>query len=196
MNTVNPTPALTDFAPRGNANLRQQTPDLVIASQDVLLQGLGLLFDLWDHTYSRVVAAPYKASIGQHYRHILEHFQCLVRGLRSGEINYDARERNPRLESEVTYASIATCDVLRAIKNYSDETLARPCRVVHSVSYGAAQPTSIESNLGREMAYCAGHAIHHYAIIRLICSELGVDVPSEFGFAPSTLKHMSSLNAD
>jgi len=196
MNTANPMATVIDFAPRESTNVDQQTPELVIASQDVLLQGLGLLFDLWDRTYSQVVAAPYKASIGQHYRHILEHFQCLIRGMRSGEINYDARERNPRLESEVTYASIATCDVLRAIKNYNGETLTRPCKLVHSVSYGAAQPTSIESNLGREMAYCAGHAIHHYAIIRLICSELGIDVLAEFGFAPSTLKHMSTLNAD
>lgn len=196
MNSANPTATLIDFVPRESTNVEQQTPELVIASQDVLLQGLGLLFDLWDGTYSRVVAAPYKASIGQHYRHILEHFQCLARGLRSGEINYDARERNPKLESEVTYASTATCDVLRAIKNYNEDTLARPCRVVHSVSYGTAQPTSIESNMGREMAYCTGHAIHHYAIIRLICSELGIDLPTEFGFAPSTLKHMSTLNAD
>jgi hypothetical protein len=83
------------------------------------------------------VPAPYKSSIGQHYRHILEHFQCLTRGLRSREINYDAREQNPRLDTEVSFASIATCDVLRAIKNYREETLARPCRVVHGVSCGA-----------------------------------------------------------
>jgi hypothetical protein len=196
VNSVNQTSTLINFAPIENTNVSQQTPDLVIACQDVLLQGLGLLFDLGDRTYSRIVPAPYKASIGQHYRHILEHFQCLVRGLRSGEINYDARGRNPRLESEVTFASIATCDVLRAIKNYSEETLARPCSVVHSVSYGATQPTSIESNLGREMAYCTGHAIHHYDILRFICSELGIDVPTEFGLAPSTLKPMSTLNAN
>ena len=196
MNSINPTATLIDFAPIKNTNVHQQTPELVIASQDVLLQGLHLLFNLWDRTYARVVPAPYKASIGQHYRHILEHFQCLVRGLRSGEINYDSRERNPRLETEVTFATIATCDVLRAIKNYSEETLGRSCQVVHSVSYGATIPTSIESNLGREMAYCTGHAIHHYAIIRLICSELGIDVPAEFGFAPSTLKHMSALSVD
>lgn len=196
MNTVSPAGTLIDFPSTKMANMTTQTPELVAASQDVLLQGLELLFDLLDRTYSRVVEAPYKASIGQHYRHILEHFQCLIRGVRSGEINYDARERNLRLESEVTFASIATCDILRAIKNYTEDTLAIPSRVIHSVSYGAAQPTSIESNIGRELAYCTGHAIHHYAIIRLICSQVGVDVPMEFGFAPSTLKHMSTLNAD
>ena len=174
----------------------QQTPELVVASQDVLIQGLGLLFNIWDKTYSRVAEAPYIASIGGHYRHVLEHFQCVIRGIRSGEINYDARKRNPRLETEVTYATIATCDVLRAIRNYTDASLARPCKVVNSTSYGSAQPSVIESNVGRELAYCVGHAIHHYAIIRLICSHLGVEVPNEFGIAPSTLKYRSGLAAD
>jgi hypothetical protein len=172
------------------------TPGLVVASQDVLLQGLGLLFKLFDRNYSRVVAAPYSASIGQHYRHILEHFQCLVRGMRSGEINYDARQRNRRLETEVTYASIATCDILRAIKNYSEAELGRTCKVVNSVSYGSSQPSVIETNVGRELAYCIGHAVHHYAIIRLICSQIELEVPVEFGVAPSTLKYKSTLAAD
>jgi hypothetical protein len=174
----------------------QQTPELVVASQDALIQGLGLLFNIWDKTFSRVAEAPYSASIGGHYRHVLEHFQCVIDGIRPGEINYDARERNPRMETEVTYATIATCDVLRAIKNYTGASLARPCKVVNSTSYGSAQPSVIESNFGHELAYCVGHAIHHYAIIRLICSHLGVEVPSEFGIAPSTLKYRSSIAAD
>jgi hypothetical protein len=172
------------------------TPDLVVASQDVLLQALGLLFNIWDATYSRMAEAPYRASIGGHYRHVLEHFQCLIRGIRPGEINYDARERNPRLETEVTYATIATCDVLRAIKNYTEESFARPCKVVNCVSYGSGETSVMESNVGRELAYCVGHAIHHYAIIRLIGSHLGVEVPKEFGIAPSTLKSHCSLTAD
>jgi hypothetical protein len=196
MNSVNPAGQLINFAPRQQTKMGTETPELVAASQDVLLQGLELLFDLWDRTYSRVVEAPYNASIGQHYRHVMEHFQCLLRGMRSGEVNYDARDRNLRLESEVTFASIATCDILRGIKNYDSDTLSRPCKVIHSVSYEAAQPTAIESNVGRELAYCTGHAIHHYAIIRLICSQVGVNVPKEFGFAPSTLKYMSTLSAD
>ena len=174
----------------------QPTPELIQASQDVLLQGLELLFRLSDRTYSRVLDAPYGASIGGHYRHVLEHFQCVVRSIRAGEINYDARERNPRLETEVTYATIATCDVLRAIKNYDDGILTRASKVVNSVSYGSSEPSVIDTNVGRELAYCVGHAIHHYAIVRLICSQLGVDVPKEFGVAPSTLKYRSGMAAD
>jgi len=68
--------------------------------------------------------------------------------------------------------------------------------VVNSVSYGSSEPSVIDTNVGRELAYCVGHAIHHYAIVRPICSQLGIDVPKEFGVAPSTLKYKSSMAAD
>jgi hypothetical protein len=166
--------------------------ELIRATEDVLSQGLTLLFELEDATYSKTAGAPFHASIGGHYRHVLEHFESLIKGLRAGEINYDARARNLRLQSEVTYASIVTCDVLRALKRYSAETLSRNCKVINSVGYGASQPISMDSNIGRELAYCIGHAIHHYAIIRLVCHELDVRVPAEFGMAPSTLKHRAA----
>jgi len=173
-----------------------KTSTLMTDAREVLLQGLTLLFDLDDHRYSQVEGAPFNASIGQHYRHVLEHFQSLTRGLQSGEINYDARERNVRLQSEVTYGSIATCDVLRVLKRYTDETLALECNVTNSVGYGSVGPSTFRSNISRELAYCAGHAIHHYAIIRLLCHQIGVNVPAEFGIAPSTLKHMASIASD
>jgi hypothetical protein len=166
--------------------------ELIRATEDVLSQGLKLLFELEDSTYSRTADAPFHASIGGHYRHVLEHFESLVKGLRAREINYDARERNLRMQSEVTYASVATCDMLRALRRCSVETLSRNCKVTNSVAYGSSQPVSMDSNIGRELAYCIGHAIHHYAIIRLLCHALDVSVPAEFGVAPSTLKHRAA----
>jgi len=194
MNTFSPVEVLQDFTPRTEAQV--DTPELIVAAQDVLMQGLGLLFELGDRTYSLVAGTPFNASVGQHYRHVLEHFQSLIRGLRAAEINYDARERNQRLQSDVTYASIATCDVLRALKQYTDHTLARDCKVINSVGYSASQPTCLESNVSRELAYCIGHAIHHLAIVRLICHEIDITVPAEFGVAPATLKHMKALAVD
>lgn len=169
---------------------------LVAAAQDVLLQGLALLFQLSDRQFSQIARAPFHASIGGHFRHVLEHFHCLIEGLPAGQVNYDARPRNPRMENELSFASIATCDVLRAIKRWSPETLDRDCRTVSSVAYSSDAPVLLGSNVGRELAYCVAHAIHHYAVIRLICSEAGIEVSREFGYAPSTLKHRFSLAAD
>jgi hypothetical protein len=178
------------------SKLNQSVPELIAAAQDVLLQGLSVLFQVGDTRYSQRAQAPFDASIGGHYRHVLEHFQCLIEGLPAGVVDYDGRRRNPRIENEVTYATIATCDVLRVMKNWNEAMLVRKCKTVSSVAYSSTSASTLDSNIGRELAYCIGHAIHHYAIIRLICNEVGVEVPKEFGYAPSTLKHQSSMAAD
>jgi hypothetical protein len=170
-------------------------PDLVVAAQEVLEQGLGLLSSS-AAKYSIVAPTPFDASIGQHFRHVVEHFDCLLQGAASGEVNYDERERNHRIESEVTYAGENTQDIIRRLRSWTNATLEQPCITVSSLAYHTDSPTRIASNLGRELAYCIGHAIHHFAIIRLLCERVGVRVSSEFGYAPSTLKYRSSLSAD
>ena len=177
-------------------SVQTSTLELVAAAQDVLLQGLGLLFQLGDRQYAQIARPPFNASIGGHFRHVLEHFHSLIEGRSAGRVNYDARRRNPRIENEVTYASIATCDVLRAIQKWNEATLEGECKTVNSVVYSSSAAPLLDSNVGRELSYCIAHAIHHYAIIRLICNEVGVEVPKEFGYAPSTLKHQSSMAAD
>src|SRR5208283_5257093 len=132
MNGIRPTGGKPESA-RGLAPM--VTQELVGAAHDVLWQGLGLLFGLGDRCYSRVADAPFHASIGQHYRHVLDHFRCLIRGVRAAEINYDARERNPRIENEVTYASVVTCDLLRALKTCTESVLRRNCKVINNVGY-------------------------------------------------------------
>lgn len=40
--------------------------------------------------------------------------------------------------------------------------------------------------------FCVVHAIHHYALIRVMCGMIEVVVPDGFGVAPSTIKHLES----
>jgi hypothetical protein len=162
-----------------------EAPDVIDAAREVMMQGLGLLFQLNDQKYSRIQGLPFHASIGQLYRNVLEHFQCLVWGLRSGEINYEGRERNQRLQSEVSYACIATCDVLRALKRHATSRLSRECRVTVSMGYETQAPTALPSNLECELAYCVRQAIQHYTIIRMLCVAAGISVPDEFGKLPA-----------
>lgn len=169
---------------------------LLEAAQDVLKQGLSLLSYLNDSSYARVADAPFDTSIGQHYRHVLEHFQCLLEGLPDREINYDARKRDRRLESDVGLASNTTREILQDLLRCSDDNLLEKCKVISSLAYTSSAPSMLESNAGRELAYCIGHAIHHYALIRLVAGGIGVAVSAEFGFAPSTLKHLAVSAAD
>ena len=177
------------IAPSATANPASQAshvaPELVVATQDVLLQGLSLLFQLSDRTYCQIVDA-HGASIGEHYRHVVQHFEGVIRSIHSGEINYEARERNHRLETDVTFAAIATCDVLRAIKKYDTATLNRACAVVSTLRDPASRPLFVETTVGRELAYCIGNAIHHYTTVRQICGQIGVEVPPEFAIARSS----------
>lgn len=181
------TPAVTAPPETGNPASRAShvTPELVVAAQDVLLQGLALLFKLSDRTYCQIVEA-HGASIGEHYRHVVQHFECVIRSIRSGEINYEARERNHRLETDVTFAAIATCDVLRAIKKYDTAILNRACAVASTLTDLASRPLFVETTVGRELVYCIGNAIHHYTIAQQICSLIGVEVPPEFAIARSS----------
>jgi hypothetical protein len=159
------------------------------AVEQVLQQGLNLLSELDGSCFETVAAAPYNASIGQHYRHVLDHFLCLETGIFTGVIDYDRRERNPRLEIDIEFARDVTNRLIRVFQTYDRKILAAQCDVQYRVGYGDAQPMFLPSFVARELAFCIGHAIHHYAIIRLLCDSIGVEVVSEFGVAPSTVQY-------
>jgi hypothetical protein len=168
---------------------------LPLATEDVLRQGLALLFELNGESFATLAPEPYSASIGQHYRHVLDHFLCLESGMAVGEIDYDHRKRNPRLETDLDYARATTERLIQVFRQYDLELLKRTCIVRYSVGYGNAVPVRLPSVIARELAFCIGHAVHHYAIVRLLCDSVGIEVVPEFGIAPSTLKHRAEQMA-
>ena len=168
---------------------------LARATEDVLRQGLALLFELHGEGFAALAPEPYSASIGQHYRHVLDHFLCLESGMAGGEFDYDNRARNPRLETDLSYARATTERLIQVFRHYDLELLERPCIVRYSVGYGNTAPVRLPSVVARELAFCIGHAVHHYAIVRLLCDSVGVEVVREFGVAPSTLKHRAEQMA-
>ena len=44
----------------------------------------------------------------------------------------------------------------------------------------------LDSNFLRELQFVSHHSTHHMAMIRVICTNLGVSLPSDFGIAAST----------
>ena len=79
----------------------------------VLTQGARVLHAIDDATY---VAAPRgmesRSSFGAHVRHVWDAYDRFFEGLRTGDVDYDARKREERLETDREYAiSAAGCCV-------------------------------------------------------------------------------------
>jgi uncharacterized damage-inducible protein DinB len=45
---------------------------------------------------------------------------------------------------------------------------------------------SAPSSVGRELAFVVSHTIHHLAVIAFLLRDLSIEVPSRFGYAPTT----------
>lgn len=165
---------------------------LTSSVRDVLEQGLVFLGRLSEEVYARPLGGVFTGSLGAHYRHILEHFLCLTEGIRTGEVNYDHRRRDPLLESSFMQARLVTEALMDQFRDLSPDTLQQECLVSYRVAYGESREEAVLSNVAREIMFCVGHAIHHYAILKLLCAGAGVDLPYEFGIAPSTLKHLET----
>ncbi len=168
------------------------TPSLNIAVKHVLEQGCTFLDRASDEVYSRRLKGTFASSLGAHYRHVLDHFLCLTEGIRTGRVNYDQRGRDPQLESSVAYARFVTEKLIEEFRGLSEDVLRQECTVSYSVGYGEGEAEPVRSNLAREVMFCVGHAIHHYALLKLLCAGEGVNLPYEFGVAPSTLKHLEA----
>jgi hypothetical protein len=165
---------------------------IVSAVEEILHQGRVLLAELEQPTYATPVGRPFNASIGGHYRHVLDHFVCLLTGLTTGNVDYDARSRSKIVETDIEEARLLTEELLIAIREVSSSMWLRPCAVTYSIGYSDPRAPSLRSTFGRELGFAVGHAIHHYAIVRLLCAQWSVEVPVAFGIAPSTLNHHTS----
>jgi hypothetical protein len=165
------------------------TRSLTNSIEDVLRQGGVLLDSTSEKTYTQPLAGAASGTIGAHYRHVLEHFVCVLEGLMSGRINYDARRRDVQIETSIAYARVITETLIQDFLAVSPDLLQGECRVTYTVAYGDTEAEEVGSTVAREIMFSVGHAIHHYAIIKLLCAGVGVQLPCQFGVAPSTLKH-------
>ncbi len=159
----------------------------------ILHQGLDLLARLSAEEYTTKVPLAFHATIGGHYRHCLEHFKLLLDGTKVKSINYELRERNEFIENDISISRQMTMDLIGRLEDLGDELLEQPVSVTCQTQYETTCLNTADSTIKREMMYGVAHAIHHYALIAVMASYLKIDLPEDFGVAPSTLNHRSSL---
>ena len=128
------------------------------------------------------------ASVGQHVRHIIEFFTCLLQGYKSGNVNYDLRAHDTLIENDIELA-IAQIRMLQDFLN----TAPLSKNLILETAYHHQDNTwlPVETTFDRELAYCIDHAIHHMAMIKMGLKSVAPDVVPEpgFGVAFSTLRH-------
>jgi len=166
---------------------------LLPALQEVLEQGLTLLKTIDDTAYKAKLSVASDASVGAHYRHCLDHFSSLLGGIPLGTIDYDTRKRDPQLETDRRTAAEMTLSLQRMAGKLEETSLSDPIRIRCKISYASDVVPLLHSRLDREIMFCISHAIHHYALIGMMCRLLEVPLPDGFGVAPSTVKYQREM---
>jgi hypothetical protein len=142
---------------------------------------------LTDADYVRPCRHLADESIGRHVRHIIDMFLCLENGYPSGVVCYEQRKRDPRPEQSAPFA----IDLIREIKS----KIHRPdmeLLIIGAYAGERGNQIRIPTNYQRELLFLLEHTIHHMALIRIGCMDIGIQLlPESFGVAPATLQYRS-----
>ncbi|MBX9783060.1 MAG: DinB family protein [Chitinophagaceae bacterium] len=125
------------------------------------------------------------ATIGQHTRHIIELYQCLLNGYEAGAVCYDHRKRDVLIETDKELAK-------KLLVNIAAQTNLPNKELQLTAVYGdsTAEQLVVSTNYYRELAYNLEHTIHHMALIKAGLKELNkAGVSETFGVASSTTRH-------
>ena len=160
---------------------------LVQAADALLQQGEIMLEQLSDSNYTQKMPTVFNASIGGHFRHCLDHFQLLHDSCRNGVVNYDDRQRGTSVEFNRMAAFVQTQALRQALQEM--EQLDQPLLILAKSTYAGDTAEKAMSTLGRELIYAVSHAIHHFALIKVMANLQGASLPASFGIAPSTLQY-------
>ena len=124
-------------------------------------------------------------TIGEHFRHCLDHIAALVAASPSRAMSYDRRERGTAVERDPAEALRQIMRLQASIDRWGVRSMDDPVCVTSLVT-AAGESVTGWSTLGRELAFVNSHTIHHQALIAVLLELSGVQVPDHLGLAPST----------
>ena len=151
-----------------------------------LQRGIQLLQYISDENYRDTSIAPYYSSIGSHMRHILDVFDCIFEGISNNEINLIKRKRNQESETFTEKGIAYFNEVLMKLESLKNEDFDKIVKVTDDLGLGVV---TANYTLGGILIQAHSHAIHHFASIGYVISQLGIELPDEdFGFNPTTPK--------
>jgi hypothetical protein len=159
---------------------------MIEAIEKNLYRGIHLLNCISNEEYKNTAIAPYYSSIGVHMRHILDVFDCVFDGLESGNINLINRKRNVLAENYTQHGIAYFEDIIQLLKLIEKEDFNKIVLVTDDLGLGIV---TVNYTLGSILIQAHSHAIHHFASVGYIISQLGIALPdADFGFNPTTPK--------
>jgi uncharacterized damage-inducible protein DinB len=165
----------------------------VVAPVEGLIQALRQLAEviacLSPDQYTTRPMGAVASSIGCHVRHCLDHVDAFLKGIRTGRLDYDQRQRGTSIEHDRHAAFDLIVRMEDQLRDMDPACLSDVVSVrATPLAHGPGQ--DVCSSVGRELSFVQSHTVHHQAIIAMTCSILGVDVPDRFGYAPATIAHL------
>lgn len=157
---------------------------MIKAIENNLERGMQLLKCISDDEYSNTTIAPYYSSIGGHMRHILDVFDCVFEGLDSNDINLINRKRNELAENYTKNGIKYFEKIVADLQTLKTEDFNKIVKVTDDLGLGVI---TANYTLSAILIQAHSHAIHHFASVGYIISQLGIQLPDEdFGFNPTT----------
>ena len=156
--------------------------ELTTSIYNILNQLKDLVIQLEDEEYSIDLEVFSGSSIGQHSRHIVEFFICLLEQASTQQVSYDKRRRDLLLENNKNHM-IQTIQEIQL--QFSRLTKDSKINVISNLN-GITHITP--SSYSREILYAIEHAVHHMAILKIEFKK--VTVPPNFGVAESTVRYL------
>ena len=156
---------------------------MLLPSIHKTLNELSDLLSQFNHSdYTNPCSGLSNATVGEHTRHIIEMFQCLEKQYDSGIINYDARNRDYQIQTNIAFAKEAIVTILNQ--------LDKPNKNLQLQQIVDGEELLIDSNYHRELLYNLEHCIHHQALIKVAILQMDhIQIDENFGVARSTIEY-------
>lgn len=160
--------------------------NLIKTNIEILAQLKTLLMQFTNEQYAQPLNVLSENTIAKHVRHVLEFYECLLKGVHQQEVNYDKRERNLQIETDIKYTLHIIDGVAAALEQQKQDV---PVKL--AMEYNNNETFHVNSTYYRELVYNIEHAIHHFAIIAIAikASFPEITLAENFGLAYSTIQY-------
>ena len=163
---------------------------LQLASKELLSQLAAVIEQIREDDYTLPLPTLSGSTFGQHVRHTLEFFGCLMHAEATGVVNYDHRSHDKSVENDKALALKLIGEIAQFLDaNHEDFPVAFEADYTIKGSDEVRMPSSFY----REVAYNIEHTIHHMALIKIaiILSFNYIELPNNFGVASSTVRYQA-----